>query len=458
MRLKSFRLPTAALAASLALAVPVAARAQSLLELYEAARSYDAAFLAASAQAASAEFRAAQTGALRLPTVGLTASSTRSGNHYPSDVKVPGSQESLPNTYATASASRLSARQPLYNRVNSNSISQAEKSYEAALTDLETAEQDLILRVAQAYFDVLAAQDTLATTRASKAAITEQLASAKRNFEVGTATITDAREAQARFDLAVAQEIAADNELRNRRIALDQLVGRSAVSPKGLLLPLALPATAPANPDLWVTQADDQHPQVRKGRLAYEIAQFETAKARAGHLPTVDLVGELGITRNTGIVGSVGSGSGSLPGTFRNGAIGVQLNLPIFSGFSTQNRIKETLQLEEKSRNDLEQVRRTVTLNTRVAYNGVQSLQAQVKALEAAEASAKLLLEATQLGFKVGVRVNLDVLNAQRDLFSTQRDLARARYDALVGTLRLRQASGLVTPADVEAVNRLLAP
>jgi outer membrane protein len=219
-----------------------------------------------------------------------------------------------------------------------------------------------------------------------------------------------------------------------------------------------LPATAPADPDQWVAQADDAHPQVRKGRLGYEIAQFETAKARAGHLPTIDLVGEIGVNRNDGVSGSVGTGSGSLPGTFKNGSIGVQLNLPVFAGFSTQNRIKETLQLEEKSRNDLEQVRRTVTLNTRVAYNGVQSLQSQVKALEAAEASAKLALEATQLGFKVGVRVNLDVLNAQRDLFTTQRDLARARYDALVGSLRLRQASGLVTPADVEAINRLLAP
>jgi len=453
MRLKTFRLAAAARAAALALgvtlALPMAARAQNLLELYEAARSYDAAFLAATAQAASAEFRAAQTGALRLPTANLVASSIRTGNDLP---------DPFPNTYATQSNGRLIARQPLYNRVNANSISQSERTYEAALSDLETAEQDLILRVAQAYFDVLAAQDALATTRASKAAITEQLASAKRNFEVGTATITDAREAQARFDLATAQELAADNDLRNKRIALDQLVGRNAVTPKGLLVPVVLPATAPANPDEWVTQADGVHPQVRKGRLGYEIAQLETAKARAGHLPTVDLVGELGITRNSGLSGSVGTGSASLPGTFKNGSIGVQLNLPVFSGFSTQNRIKETLQLEEKSRNDLEQVRRTVTQNTRVAYNGVQSLQAQVKALEAAEASAKLALEATQLGFKVGVRVNLDVLNAQRDLFTTQRDLARARYDALVGSLRLRQASGLVTPADVEAINRLLAP
>jgi outer membrane protein len=448
MRLKTFRLTAGALAAGLALALPMAARAQNLLELYEAARSYDASFLAATAQAAAAEFRAAQSGALRLPSVNLQASSIRTGNDLP---------DPFPNTYATATGGRLSARQPLYNRVNSNSISQAERAYEAALNDLQTAEQDLILRVAQAYFDVLASQDTLATTRANKAAITEQLASAKRNFEVGTATITDAREAQARFDLATAQELAADNDLRNRRIALDQLVGRSAVMPKGLAVPVVLPPTAPADPDQWVTQADDVHPQVRKGRLGYEIAQLETAKARAGHLPTVDLVGELGINRNDGVVGSVGTGSGSLPGTFKNGAIGVQLNLPIFSGFSTQNRIKETLQLEEKSRNDLDQVRRAVALNTRVAYNGVQSLQAQVKALEAAEASAKLALEATQLGFRVGVRVNLDVLNAQRDLFSTQRDLARARYDALVGSLRLRQAAGQASADDITAINQLLA-
>jgi outer membrane protein len=306
------------------------------------------------------------------------------------------------------------------------------------------------VRVAQAYFDVLASLDSLNNTRANKAAITEQLASAKRNFEVGTATIVDSREAQSRFDLATAQEIAADNDLRNKRAALDQLVGRTAVSPKGLSVPVLLPATVSTASEDWVTQADALHPQVRKARLALEVATLETDKARAGQLPTVDAIGQVFVQDARG-------SAVQLPGRQTGASIGLQLNWPLYTGGSVQNRIKETLSLEEKSRNDLDGARRSVALNTRVAFNGVQSLLAQVRALEAAEASTKLALEATQLGYKVGVRVNLDVLNAQRDLFQTQRDLARSRYDVLVGGLRLRQASGQLVPSDIDVVNRLLA-
>jgi outer membrane protein len=344
----------------------------------------------------------------------------------------------------------LNGRYPLFNQANRVTVEQARKTAETAKADLESAEQDLIVRVAQAYFDVLAAQDTLATTRASKTFITEQLASAKRNFEVGTATITDSREAQARFDLATAQEIAADNDLRAKRIALDQLVGRQGVEPKPLVVPVALPAPQPANPEEWVNVADAQHPSVRRARVGLDVASLETDKARAGELPTVDAVASL----------SAGDSRGSavqLPGTSTTASLGVQMTWPLYTGGATQNRIKETLKLEERSRNDLAAARRGVAQATRVAYFGVQSGLAQVKALEAAEASSKLLLEATQLGYRVGVRVNLDVLNAQSQLAATQRDLALARYNVLVGNLRLRQAAGSLAPADVQAVSTLLA-
>jgi len=440
MLLTRFRLSHAALAVGLALTLPLAARAQSLQELYDAARTYDAGFLAARALAESADFRAAQVESLKLPSLSAGARELYGQTQFQT-------QGSL-DTRTTQGT--LDGRFPLFNRADSAQIDQARKINEAAKADLETAEQDLIVRVAQAYFDVLASLDSLNNTRANKAAITEQLASAKRNFEVGTATITDSREAQARFDLATAQEIAADNDLRNKRAALDQTVGRTAVSPKGLAVPVLLPTSASTNSEDWVTQADALHPQVRKARLALDVATLETEKARAGRLPTVDAVGQVFLqdTRGSAV---------QLPGRQSGGSIGVQLNWPLYTGGSVQNRIKETLSLEEKSRNDLETARRSVALNTRVAYNGVQSLLAQVRALEAAEASSKLALEATQLGYKVGVRVNLDVLNAQRDLFQTQRDLARSRYDVLVGVLRLRQAAGQLAPADIDIVNRVLA-
>jgi len=426
---------------ALALALPGLVSAQNLLELYNAARAYDATYLAARALAESAEFRAAQAEALNLPSANVTAGATSEVI----DVPTIGTGDS--NTVQAA----LNARYALFNRANQSTVEQARKSLEVAKADLETVEQDLAVRVAQAYFDVLAAQDTLSATSADKTAIAEQLASAKRNFEVGTATITDTREAQARFDLRSAQVIAAENDLRNKRLALDQLVGRVGVQPKGLSLPVPLPETVRGDVEQWVSEADTLHPQVRKARLGLDVATLETEKARANELPTLDVVASLG--------GSQGNGSAvAIGGLTSRSSIGLQLNWPLYTGGATQNRIKETLSLEEKSRNDLEAARRFVALNTRQAYNGVQSLLAQVTALEAAESSTKLALEATQLGYKVGVRVNLDVLNAQTTLFATQRDLAKARYDVLVNALRLRQASGQLALPDVERINRLLLP
>jgi len=431
------RLRQIGLAAALACAAPWAA-AQSLEALYDAARGYDATYLAARAQADSAPFRNEQTKALMRPSVSLGANATRTE-----------SDTSFGRSGNTGTGAQVSASQPLFNRANGATIDQGERSLAIAMSDLELAEQDLIVRLSQAYFDVLAAQDALATTRTNKAAISEQLASAKRNFEVGTATITDTREAQARFDLATAQEIAADNDLRNKRSALDNLVGRSGVEPVPLKLPAALPPVTPDRPDTWVAYAE-QAPNVRRAQLAYEIAQIETTKARAGHLPTVNLVGSVGENHNSRATTTGASGSTS------SAQVGVQLNLPLFAGYSIQNRVKETLALEEKSRNDLEAARRSVTLATRQAFFTVQSGEASVRALEAAEASNKLALEAIQLGYRVGVRVNLDVLNAQTQLFTTQRDLAAARYNVLLGNLRLRQAAGVLKPADVSSTSRLL--
>ncbi|MBL8362463.1 MAG: TolC family outer membrane protein [Rubrivivax sp.] len=440
MRLMPLPLRLAALVA-FGLAASAGASAQSLQELYDAARAYDATYLAARSLYTSAEYKAAQAEALLRPSAAVAANATAT------QVDVP----RLGSGDTNAIGATVSGRYPLFNKANVATVDQARKSLVSAKSDLETAEQDLIVRVAQAYFDVLASQDSLATTQASKKAITEQLASAKRNFEVGTATITDTREAQARFDLATAQEIAAENDLRTKRIALDQLVGRTNVAPRPLAVPVVLPPLQPASAEEWVTAADQQHPGVQRARIGLDVAQLETQKARAGELPTVDAVASVGATRNSG------SSVSSVPGITKNGTIGVQLNWTLYSGGSVQNRIRETLALEDKARNDLEAARRSVAQGTRSAFFGVQSLQAQVKALEAAESSSKLALEATQLGYRVGVRVNLDVLNAQTQLFQTQRDLAKARYDVVLNGLKLRQASGQLSPGDVDAVNRLVA-
>ena len=418
------------------------AKAQSLAELYESARAFDASYQSAKLQYDANLARADQAKAGILPTAGLAAGVSRTG--------FDNTNPAVDRSFNTQNAT-LSASQPLYRPANWATYEQAFKQVEQAKAQLDTAEQDLVVRTSQAYFDVLAALDTLAFVRAQKAAVAEQLASAKRNFEVGTSTITDTREAQARYDLVVAQEISAENDLRVKKIALDQLVGKVEAQPKGLVVPLNLPPLVPLDVNAWVQQSDLVHPNIRLAQSALRIAELEVKKAEAGHKPTLDAVASYNITR---------SPSGTAQNTFSSrlttGSIGLQFNLPLFAGFSTQNRIRETLSLKDKAISDLEGARRTVALSTRTAYFGVLSGQGQVKALEAAELSSQSALDANKLGYQVGVRINIDVLNSQSQLFQTKRDLAQARYNVLLGGLRLRQANGTLSPEDLQLINTLL--
>ena len=431
-----------AMAAALLVFAPLA-QAQSLLELYDSARAFDASYQSARLQYDANLARAEQARAGILPAAGLSAGVTRTGFENTS----PETSRSFNTQSAT-----LSATQPLYRPANWATYEQGKKQVELARAQLEAAEQDLIVRTAQAYFDVLAAQDTLAFVQAQKAAVDEQLAFARRNFEVGTSTITDTREAEARFDLVVAQEIAADNDLRIKKIALDQLVGKTGSQPKSLLAPVVLPPVAPADVNAWVQQSEGVHPGIRQAQSALDIAALEVSKAEAGHKPTLDLTASYNVTRDPSSLAQSGISSRA-----NTSSIGVLLNVPLFAGFATQNRIKETLSLKDKAQSDLEGARRSVALGTRTAFFGVLSGQGQVKALEAAERSSQSALDANKLGYQVGVRINIDVLNAQSQLFQTKRDLAQARYNVLLGALRLRQASGALTPDDLQPINSMLA-
>ncbi|MDB5897477.1 MAG: outer membrane protein-like protein [Ramlibacter sp.] len=430
------------LTAAIGLALAGPARADSLLQMYEAARAYDATWQSAKSQYDANVARADQARAGLLPQAALSAGVSRSII----DVDNPPQDRAYGTQQATISAS-----QPLYRPANLATYRQGLRQAELAGFQLTAASQDLIIRVSQAYFDVLAAQDTLAFVRAQKQATSEQLASAKRNFEVGTSTITDTREAQARYDLVMAQEIAAENDLRVKRLALDTLVGSNNSQPAPLGNIDTVPAPQPANPEAWVAAAETS-PAILQARSAVDIAELETEKARAGHKPTLDLTTSYGITRNSG------SATAALENRPRIGSAGLAFNLPLFSGFATQNRIRETLALEDKARSDLEATRRQVAQAVRTAYFGVVSGQNQVKALESAEASSQSALDANRLGYQVGVRINIDVLNAQSQLFQTKRDLSQARYNVLLGHLKLRQANGTLQPEDLARLNLLLAP
>ncbi len=417
------------------------AGAQNLVDLFDAARVYDAAYQSAKSQYEATMARAEQSRAGLLPTVGLAASMSRTSID---------ANTRIPNTAFGSQGATISASQPLYRPVNQLTYEQGQKSIVSGQAQLQIAEQDLIVRVSQAYFDVLAAQDAVTFVDAQKTAVAEQLAAAKRNFEVGTSTITDTREAQARYDLVIAQEIAAANDLLVKRIALDRLVGKDGTAPRSLTTPVILPPLQPNQVEEWVKQAIDDHPQLRQAMLALEVAQLETRKAQAGEKPTLDLNGSYALTHNDGSSASRNDSRTNVA------TIALAFNMPLFSGYAIQNRIKEALALEEKARTDLEAARRTVSQATRAAYFGVLSGQGQAKALEAAEASSQSALDANKLGYQVGVRINIDVLNAQSQLFQTKRDLARARYDVLVGGLRLRLANGSLTPQDLLPINAVL--
>jgi outer membrane protein len=418
------------------------AQAQSLAELYDSARTFDASYQSAKLQFEANLARAEQAKAGVYPTAGLSAGLSRTGF-----------QNSNPVTDRSFSNQNiaLSASQPLYRPANVATYKQGDRQVDLAKAQLDAAEQDLIVRTSQVYFDVLAAQDTLAFVGAQKTAVAEQLASAKRNFEVGTSTITDTREAQARFDLVSAQEIAAENDVRVKKLALDTLVGKTASQPKSLLVPVKLPGVMPLDVNAWVSQSEAVHPSIRQAQSSLDIAELEIKKAEAGHKPTLDATASYSIQRNPS--GTVTSA----PSAFRTNTtnIGLTFNLPLFAGFATQNRIRETLSLKDKAQSDLEGAKRSVALATRTAYFGVQSGQGQVKALEAAELSSQSALDANKLGYQVGVRINIDVLNSQSQLFQTKRDLAQARYNVLLGGLRLRQANGTLTPNDLTAINTL---
>ena len=435
----NLRYLTLSLAVASAFSVP--AQAQSLVELYDAARGFDASYQSAKSQYEASLYRAEQAKAGLLPTAGLSLGANRSniGSDVPSIEKTFGSQS------ATVSAS-----QPLYRPANVAAAEQGKKSIGVAKAQLQAADQTLIVSVSQAYFDVLASTDNLTFVQAQKAAVSEQLASAKRNFEVGTSTITDTREAQAKYDLVLAQEIAAENDLRVKKLALDQVTGKVGAAPKALTVPVTIAPVSPDDVNRWVADSEQSHPSIRQAQLGLEVAQLETQKAQAGHKPTLDLVGSYSLTQN--------NGSASSAADYRTNvaSLGLNFNLPLFAGYAIQNRVKETLALEDKARNYLDGAKRGVAQATRSAFFGVESGLGQVKALEAAEASSQSALDATKLGYQVGVRINIDVLNAQTALFDTKAKLAKARYDVLMGGLKLRQANGTLKAEDLSSVNRLL--
>ncbi len=419
------------------------ASAIDLLQAYKDAQAYDSQFASARLQRDAGRERQVQGRAGLLPQVGFNANITQNEPSYTQTQ--PGA--AAPSGYRSETY-QVQLQQPLYRPANIEAYEQSKLAVAASEAQFEQARIDLTLRVAQAYFDILAAQDALAFIQAQKVAISEQLESAKRNFEVGTATITDTHEAQARFDLAQAQEIAALNDLEVRRNALAVITGKLPDGLVPLRSGVRLNSPEPIQADQWVSGAESGNIAVVTQSLQVEIARRDIERFRAGHLPTVDAVASYSQSKGISpLFPNIG---------VNNTAVGIQLSLPIFSGFNTSSQITQAIALADKAQADLDTARRNAAQNARSAFLGVQSGLSQVRALEAAETSSKLALDANKLGYEVGVRINIDVLNAQQQLYSTRRDLAKARYDTLLAGLRLKAAAGSLSEADLAELNTLL--
>ena len=427
-----------ALAAAFAAAPACSA---DLATLYRDALVSDPVYQAARSQYQATAERLPQARSGYLPQVGASGSIFR--NHAVRD----GAPDFDYNTKTIA----VTLSQPIFRLQNWIAIDQARKLVLQAEAVLLSTQQDLGLRVAQAYFDVLLAQDNVALSETQKTAIDQQLAQAKRNFEVGTATIVDTLEAQARFDQAVAKEISDKNDLEVKRRALQALLGKLPDGLTPLREPLTLAEPRPNDIEAWVKTASESSFAIAVARANLDIAQQEIARQRAGHLPTLDLSGSLArVDDPTSAIAPVSS-------VANVGSIGLTLSVPIFSGGLTQSRVREAAALRDRAEQDLENAQRGVALSVRASFLNVTSGISQVRALEQAQVSTQSQLDSTILGRDVGVRTSVDVLNAQQQVFQTRRDLQQARYNFLLNTLRLKAAAGQLTDTDIDEVNRALA-
>jgi len=429
---------------------PCDAGAADLLQVFRDAQSNDAQFASARAQLLATREKLPQARAGLLPQVIGTAGANRT--RLDQTASLPPVQAPTVNgvRFFNSNSWALQLTQPLFRWDRWETYKQGELASLAGEVSFEQAQLDLITRTSQAYFDVLTAQDNLYLAGAQKKAIAEQLAQAKRNFEVGTATITDANDAQARYDLAVSTEIAAQSQLEITRATLQQITGKPVDELLGLRPESAIPGPMPADVNAWASQAEQSNPQVGLAGYNLESAQREYNKARAAHLPSVDMVASYGYTDQTGSATQV------VATHFNAAQIGVQLSVPIYAGGQIQSRVRETQALADKAASDLEFARRTAAQVARQSYSGVSNGLAQVKALEAAEHSAQSAVESNQLGYEVGVRINIDVLNAEAQLYQTRANLAKARYDTIMNGLRLKASTGVLNEDDVVQINTLL--
>ncbi len=445
------------LPASLLLAFAASAGASDLMQAYDLARQNDPALSIAETTRSASRLNVDASRAALLPRLTGSAGYSRIG----SDVTGSGLSQTDPNqpfSRDTISHSRgrsvgLDLSQSLYNHGDYTRLRAARKRAEAGEAEFDAANDSLIVRVAQSYFDTLTAIDAVVFALAEERAVKRQLDQAEVRFEVGADAITDVHEARARYDSSRANAIASQVMLEDAREALAEILGARLQGLKGLDENFQPAALAPDNVDDWVALTLEKNPILQAQDIAAQADDLDVATARSGHLPY--------LSASAGWGKSFGWGGARGPGILDHTEgddwnAGINLVVPIFSGFSTQTGVKQAINTRDARAFQYEQNRRSILRQTRNSFRALQAGTSEIEARKQAVVSAQSALEATEAGFEVGTRTIVDVLLSQQTLFSAQSGYSSARHNFLVNTLRLRQAAGTIELSDLAEVNRYL--
>jgi outer membrane protein len=431
------------IAASLTLATQQA-QAENLLQVYQQAKGYDAQFKALESDYLATLERKPQALAALKPQVGIAGSLTES-TQYSSDASYADPSSTTTGSNANYS---LSLSKSLYNKSLSSQVKQADTIIAQAGAGLEASREDLVLRAAEAYFNFLLAQDNLEFARTEKNAISRQLEQTKAYFDAGRSAITDVKEAESRYDLSTAQEINAVNQLDLSREQLRVLTGGfyQSLNAPAANMPLAMPT--PGDIEQWVKIAKANNKKLIASRHAIETAQTAIDLQRAAKQPVVDLIAKQ--------TGSDSQSNAALDPRNYGASVGVQVSMPLYTGGSTDSKIREAQHNFRQAQQQYDFQNRTTEQQARNAFLTVQSSISQVKANQRALSSAETAAEATQAGFEVGTRTAVDVLTSLRNVFSARRDYSQTRYTYLLNTLKLRQAAGTLSDQDIVAMNTFM--
>ncbi len=441
--INSLSIPLIALVCSTAV-VSETATAVDLIAVLEQAQNTDPLYREAKANASAAAEGIPQARAEAwLPTLAFTGSVTRVKQEITLEEGIGAGGD----VAYTGRRFRITLNQPVFHYDSFMRLGQADLRLKQARYELAAAQQALILRVSERYFDVLAAKDSLDFATAEKQSLNGQLVQAQQRFEVGLIAITDVQEAKAGFDRATASQIIAENELDNAREALRETTAVYFEQLAVLGDSIKLTTPEPADIDAWTETALAQNLNLAAANTASEIAQKEIRVQSAGHMPTVDIVGSHGFTAQGGRFGA---------SEVTESDVALELNIPFFEGGRVFSRTRQATHEHNAAVQRLEQTRRAVFRETRQAYLGVIAQISTVKALRQAVLSSKTAVDSTRAGFEVGTRTAVDVVDAERGLFQARRDFSRARYDYILDILRLKQAAGTLQKEDLLVANSWL--